>query len=315
MGSSLATVLIVLVVGVGLTAVVIGLILMRAVRKAQVKAPVCGACGYAIAPNPAGLTVCPECGGDFLTVGILAPEMKLGRRASPAVPLGIAWFILVGVGMIPLHTQLLRACTKMMTSGTVQQTLSGDGPFTLLRITASREQIAGEPHPESLQADVALTGPDGKSVDLTIDGKSKTVTRAPASTGLQGAAWDDAAARKLLAAVGSPDAEVPVRERLREEVDDAMTKTAGGATLGGLNMGSWSSSSSSGGLFTPTPRGRTQRLSVSGTSSSFAGSNAPVVVIGPLRGAHWVALVTCATGIVLAFGGLWLIIVLTRRAR
>jgi hypothetical protein len=48
------------------------------------------------------------------------------------------------------------------------------------------------------------------------------------------------------------------------------------------------------------------------TSSSFTGSAMPMVIIGPLRGTHWATLITCATGLCLAFAGLWFIFFLTR---
>lgn len=271
--------------------------------------PVCGACGYHLAPMPGGLTVCPECGGDFLSVGILAPKMKLGRRASPAVPLGIAWFLLVGAGMVPLHNQLMVSFTRMMSVSTVNQTASGQGPFKKVAVVWRREQFAGERSPDLLEGDVTITGPDGKDLSFTVDGKSKTIAKARPQTGLQGLAWDGAAAKKALAAAGSPDAEADAADKARSVVDDALEKTSGGGSFGGISAFS-SSSSTSAGFFSGSRRSRS--FIESGASSSFSSTMTPVVVIGPLRGAHWVTAIVCAAGLLLAVVGTWLIAAVTK---
>lgn len=307
------------VLAMAIAAVVIVLALVMAYRRrksAVVTAPVCGACGYHLAPNPMGLTVCPECGGDFLSVGILAPNMKLGHRGSPAVPLGIAWFILVGIGMIPLHGQLVSAFTRMVGTNTVTQTSSGRGPFNGVSITARRVQVVGEKAPDTLTADVTLTGPGGKDLVLVVDGKSKAITEAPAGTGLIGLPWDAATAKKIIAALGGEpeaidDASV---QKLRSIIDDALAKTAGSGGFGGVGSSGMfsSSSSSSSGFF---GRGQAKTYDEAATSSSFIGSAMPTVIIGPLRGTHWATLITCAAGLTLAFAGLWLIVFLTRAKR
>lgn len=313
-GSVLLVAIIVLIAAVTL---VVALVMAYRRRKSGViTAPVCGACGYHLAPNPMGLTVCPECGGDFLSVGILAPNMKLGRRGSPAVPLGIAWFVLVGIGMIPLHGQLVSAFTRMVGTNSVTQTSSGRGPFSGVAITAQRVQVVGEKAPDTLVADVTLTGPDGKDSAFVVDGRSKSITEAPAGTGLVGLAWDASAAKKMIAALDGAPATIDdaSAQKLRSIIDDALAKTSGGGGFGGVGMSGMfsSSSSSSTGFF---GRGRASTYDEAATSSSFTGSAMPMVIIGPLRGTHWATLITCAVGLCLAFAGLWLIVFLTRARR
>jgi hypothetical protein len=256
------------------------------------------------------LTVCPECGGDFLSVGILAPKMKFGRRGSPAAPLGIAWFLLVGAGMVPLHNHLMATFTRMMAISTVNQTSSGQGPFKKVAVIWRREQFAGERTPDLLEGDVTITGPEGKDLDFTVDGKTKMIVKAPLESGLQGLPWDGAAAKKALAAAGSPDAETDAADKARSVVDDALQKSSGGGSFGGLNAFSSSSSSTSAGFFSSSRRSRS--FIESGASSSFNSTVTPVVVIGPLRGAHWVTVIVCAAGLLMAVVGSWLIVVVTR---
>lgn len=305
------------VIAVAVVAVAVGLLV--AWRRRTVRArviPLCGGCGYHLAPNPMGLTVCPECGGDFLSVGILAPNMKLGRRGSPAVPLGIAWFIFVGVGMVPLHKQFAVAFTRMLNTTNVTQTSSGNGPFKGIAVNARRDQISDEKQADRLTANVTIKGADGKDLVIVVDGLTKTISDAPASSGLKGMPWDTATARKIISATGggdTPDDESAAK--MRSIVDDALTKTDNGGPL--LTFGSplsrrggFSSSSTSG--FSTFRRG-SGGYSETGTSSSFSGSTAPVVIIGPLRGDHWLIILSCVTGLLLAFGGLWVIVLLTRQ--
>lgn len=51
----------------------------RTVRGPKARHAACGGCGYELAPNPAGLTRCPECGREFLDVGIKAPPRRTVR--------------------------------------------------------------------------------------------------------------------------------------------------------------------------------------------------------------------------------------------
>lgn len=73
---------------------------VRLVR-VQSSAPRCGHCQYELAPNPEGLTRCPECGGDFLKVGITTattrgemPPTEAGVAAALGVAVGIVGFML-----------------------------------------------------------------------------------------------------------------------------------------------------------------------------------------------------------------------------
>ncbi len=61
-----------------------------AVQLQRPRPPACGKCGY----NVAALTTmhCPECGGDFRTVGITAPH--LAKRVHSAL-FGVAWTLLL----------------------------------------------------------------------------------------------------------------------------------------------------------------------------------------------------------------------------
>ncbi len=294
--------------------VVAGVVVHRRRASRAITAPVCGRCGYHLAPNPAGLTVCPECGGDFLSVGILAPNMKLGRRGSPAVPLGIAWFVLVGLGMIPVHTQLLKAFTRSLTTGVVNQTSSGIGPINSIAVIAKREQLAGEKDPLTLEADVTLTGPSGKKVQFTVNGAANTLSASPSVPAVVGAAWGDAAATKIIATVAEGEPDEDLAKRVRSVVDDAIAKSAGGGSFGGIGgMSSFTSSSSStSGIGFGTRR---RGFSETSSSSSYSGNVMPVVLIGPLRGAHWVVLTSGAIGLTLAITGLWLIVKLTGERR
>jgi uncharacterized membrane protein YgcG len=306
----------ILIVAVVVVVVVVVLVVAAGRSKARaVTTPMCGRCGYQLAPNPTGLTVCPECGGDFLSVGILAPEMKLGRRGSPAVPLGIAWFLLVGVGMVPVHSQLLRSFTKMVTTGSVKQTQTGSGPVASIVVSARTAQAAGEKEPESREADVTLTGADGKELSFTVDGLAKVVTDAPASTGLKGAPWDQGAVKKLTAALGGEDPDGEAAQSVRSVVEDAMAKSGGGGGFNGLGgITSFSSSSSSSGFSFGSGGGSRGRRG-SSSASSYSGGVAPVVMIGKLRGEHWVVLMTIAIGLIVAGVGTWVIVMLTREKR
>jgi hypothetical protein len=302
--------LVFVVIAVVAVAVVVGLLVAWRRRTVRARAiPLCGGCGYHLAPNPMGLTVCPECGGDFLSVGILAPNMKLGRRGSPAVPLGIAWFILVGVGMVPLHKQFAVAFTRQLSTNNVRQTTTGGGPFKAVDVSARRDQLSGETTPDALTANVTITGADGKQLVLVVDGMTKTVTDAPPASGLKGKAWDTATAKKIITDTGGGDKmDDESAAKMHSIVDDALAKTAGGNNPFGAR-GMFSSSSSSG--FTTFRRGI--GYSESGSSSSFSGNITSLVVIGPLRGEHWLIVLSCATGLLLAFGGLWVIVMLTRQ--
>ncbi|MDP1662960.1 MAG: hypothetical protein Q8L55_13675 [Phycisphaerales bacterium] len=307
-GSAFIIVLILLVAVVVL--VVVGALAYRRQGSRAASVPLCGRCGYQLAPNPAGLSVCPECGGNFLSVGILAPDMKLGRRGSPAVPLGIAWFVLVGLGMLPVHAQLVKTFTRTLTTGIVNQTSSGIGPINSIAVVAKREQLAGEKAPLTLEADVTLTGPAGKKIEFTVDAASNTLAAAPTMPAAVGSAWSDDAAAKLIAAVAEGEPDPELTKRVRSVVDDAITKSAGGGTFGGVS--SFSSTSTSSGLsFGTRRRGFTETAS----SSSYTGNVTPVVLIGSLRGAHWVVLMSGMLGLAIAFFGLWLVVRLTREKR
>lgn len=300
------------VIGVVLVAVVAALVLAwkrRGPRAGTV--PVCGACGYQLAPNPSGLTVCPECGGDFLSVGILAPNMKLGRRGSPAVPLGIAWFILVGVGMIPLHRQLTSTFTRTLTTSTVTQTSAGRGPFRSVTVNARREQIAGLATPDVLSAAVTVTGNDGKQLAFEVDGLSNSISDTSSATGIKGLKWDRSTAGRVITGVGggeAPDDESA--DKLVSIVGDALGKTAGAGPFGGGGIITSSSSSSGFSSFR-----RSGGYSESSASSNFRSAAIPVVIIGTLRGGHWVTIITISTGLLLVFGGLWGIVRLSRERR
>lgn len=303
-GSVFIVVLVLLVAAAAL--VVLGVLAYRRRGSRVAAVPLCGHCGYQLAPNPAGLTVCPECGGDFLSVGILAPNMKLGRRGSPAVPLGIAWFVLVGLGMLPVHAQLIKAFTQTLTTGVVNQASSGFGLVNSIAVVAKREQLAGGKNPLTLEADVTLSGPSGKKVSFTIDGAANTLAAAPTAPAAVGSAWSEALAAKITATVtdGEPDEELSRRVKL--VVDDAIAKSARGG------VSSFTSSSSSSGFSFGSPR---RGFTETASTSSYTGNVTPVVLIGSLRGAHWVVLMSGVIGVALAFIGLWLIVRLTGEKR
>ncbi|HYD01403.1 MAG TPA: hypothetical protein VEB22_09275 [Phycisphaerales bacterium] len=303
--------MVLLVVGVAALALIVTLaVVLRRRANKPVGGPVCGGCGYQLAPNPAGLTVCPECGKDFLSVGILTPELQRRRQGSPVAALGVAWFILVGLGMVPLHGELVKAFTRMVATGTATVTSNGSGPISGIKAAARREQIDGERTPQSLEIEVTVTSGDGKDVEFTIDGKAQKIVKAPKGSGLEGAAWDFEAARKMVAAVASEeDAAAGVPERLKSIVDDAKQKSAGGGAFGTT---AFSQTSSMSGF---TTAGRSRRYAEFGSSSTYGGSRSPQVFVGPLRGAHWVVVMSIALGLLLAFGGLWIIIALMRGRR
>lgn len=303
--------LILIVMAATFVAVTVALIVAWRHRAAKPRAvPVCGGCGYQLAPNPMGLTVCPECGGDFLSVGILAPNMKLGKRGSPTVPLGIAWLILVGLGMLPLHSQLMKSSMRQLSTNSVTQTSGGTGPFKGVVVNARRDQVSGEPSPDALTASVVIQGANGKDLPLTVDGVTKAITDAPAASGLKGLQWDKATATKIITATGGePDDESAAK--MHSIVVEALEKTAGAAPFGAAGTLFSTSSSSSG--FTTFRRGAGTAYRESLTSSGFRSASVPIVVIGGLRGAHWVTIITCATGLLLALGGLWVIVLLTRQ--
>jgi hypothetical protein len=278
-------------------------------QKPGTSQPVCGGCGYALAPNPAGLTVCPECGNDFLSVGILAPNMKLGRRGSPVVPLAIAWFVLVATGMVPLHGWLTREFTRQMMVNTAKRQSTGSGAFRGVNVTANRETLEGIKTPDLLTADATITGPDGKDFEFTVDGVTKTITKAPADSGLRGQRWDTQTAKKAAQAAGAETVDDDAADKVRSVVDDALAKT--GSTSSFLSSSSTTSSSFGFGSSRDRLR-KTGGYSESGSSSSFSGGSTPVVVIGPLRGGYWVTMLVCVSGLLLAVVGAWLIALVTR---
>lgn len=72
-----------------------------------------------------------------------------------------------------------------------------------------------------------------------------------------GSAWSDDAAAKLIAAVAEGEPDQELTKRVRAVVDDAITKSAGGGTFGGVS--SFSSTSSSSGFSFGTRRARVHR--------------------------------------------------------
>lgn len=274
-----------------------------------VDGPVCGGCGYGLAPNPEGLTVCPECGGDFLSVGILGPRMRLGRRGSPVVPLGVAWFVLVAVGMVPLHGVLVREFTRQVAMVRGTRFTTGTGALRGVKVATYREQVSGEKAPEVLTADVKITGPDGKEAVLTVEGLTGRVVKGPAGTDLVGSVWDGPAAKRAAQAAGAEVLDEDAVERVRLVVSEALDSPSAG---GGV-VSSSSSSSSWGAMGRRSEELRKKGAYVqSGSGSSFSGGSMPVVMVGGLRGAHWVTLLVCVGGVLLAVVGVWLIALVTR---
>ncbi|MFT3683375.1 MAG: tRNA adenosine(34) deaminase TadA [Phycisphaerales bacterium] len=303
-----------IVVAVPLTVVIAIILAWRRMGSHRVGTshPVCGGCGYALAPNPSGLTVCPECGGDFLSVGILAPKMKYGRRGSPVVPLVIAWFVLVAAGMVPMHGWLTREFTRQLSVSNVRRQSSGSGAFRGVNVNAVREQLDGAETPDRLSADATITGPEGNQFDFTVDGISKTITKAPADSGLRGQPWNTQTAKKAAQAAGAEAVDDDAADKVHSIVTEAL-----GRTTGGGNFLSSSSTSSSFGTF-GTQRDRLRKAGAyieSGTGSSFGGGGMPVVVIGSLRGGYWVTLLVCISGLLLIVIGAWLIALVTRPRR
>lgn len=75
-----------------------GVVLLVASRRRGPQHASCGECGYNLSGHGSGVSICPECGGQFISVGIVPPN-KVSRNP---------WMVICGlIVLLPIAGLIL----------------------------------------------------------------------------------------------------------------------------------------------------------------------------------------------------------------